>query len=72
MIEGNTFVMDLYSKPTDCHQYLRYDSAHPMHVKNSILYSQAFWIKRICTLETALAGHLADMRLLRERLRALP
>ena len=40
---------DLYSKPTDSHNYLRYDSAHPHHLKKGIPYSQFLRVRRICT-----------------------
>ncbi len=39
----------LYSKPTDKHNYLRYDSCHPKRMKESIPYSQFLRIRRICT-----------------------
>ena len=31
---------DLYSKPTDSHSYLKFESSHPKNCKNSIPYSQ--------------------------------
>ena len=37
---GGKFITSLFCKPTDCHQYLHYDSSHPAHVKRSIVYSQ--------------------------------
>ena len=39
---------DLYSKPTDSHNYLLYDSAHPSHLKSSLPYSQLLRVRRIC------------------------
>ncbi len=39
----------LYSKPTDKHNYLRYDSCHPKRTKDSIPFSQFLRIRRICT-----------------------
>jgi hypothetical protein len=39
---------DIYSKPTDTHQYLSPQSCHPNHCTKSIPYSQALRIKRIC------------------------
>ena len=39
----------LYSKPTDSHCYLHYDSSHPTSCKNSIPYSQFLRIRRICS-----------------------
>ena len=41
--------MDVNHKPTDMHQYLHWMSAHPPHLKHSILHSQALKLKRTCT-----------------------
>ena len=41
--------MDLYSKPTDTHQYLNWTSYHPRHIKTSIPYSLALRLRRICS-----------------------
>ena len=30
----------LYSKPTNCDQYLHYKSSHPEYTKRSIIYNQ--------------------------------
>ena len=38
---------DLYTKPTDTHQYLDRDSFHPGHSKKSIAYSQVLRIRPI-------------------------
>ena len=40
---------DLYCKPTDSHNYLMYESAHPRHCKHSLPYSQLLRVRRICT-----------------------
>jgi hypothetical protein len=40
---------NLYCKPTDSHNYLLYDSAHPQHCKNSLPYSQLLRVRRICS-----------------------
>jgi len=40
---------DLYCKPTDSHNYLLYESAHPKHIKRSLPYSQFLRIRRICS-----------------------
>ncbi len=45
----NRLLSTLYVKPTDSHNYLLYDSAHPQHIKDSIPYSQFIRIKRICS-----------------------
>ncbi len=46
--EGN-IAFKLYSKPTDKHNYLRYDSCHPKRMKDSIPFSQFLRVRRICT-----------------------
>ena len=40
---------DLYTKPTDTHQYLHMNSCHPNHVKKAIAFLQATRILRICS-----------------------
>ena len=47
-INGEEFETDLYCKPTDCHQFLEFNSAHPIHNKKSTVYSQGLGIKRLC------------------------
>ena len=39
----------LYTKPTDSHLYLHYSSFHPKHQKQSLPYSQALRLCRICS-----------------------
>ena len=52
--ENGDVTTDLYTKPTDTHQYLHIDSCHPNHTKRAIPYSQALRILRICSdLDTA-------------------
>ena len=52
--ENGEVSTDLYTKPTDTHQYLQAESCHPNHIKKSIPYSQALRILRICSdLDTA-------------------
>ena len=48
-IEDETLVSNLYCKDTDAHQVLHFESCHPKHVKNFIVYCQALRIKRICS-----------------------
>lgn len=46
---GNKINATLYTKPTDSHSYLHYDSCHPRSCKDSIPYSQLLRVKRICS-----------------------
>ena len=39
----------LYTKPTDAHNYLSYQSCHPPNCKDSIPYSQFLRVRRICS-----------------------
>ena len=52
----------LYVKPRDGHQYLHFESYHPEHIKNSIQYSQALWLSRICSSEKDFKGHVDRMK----------
>ena len=44
-----TLWIDLYTKPTDAHNYLRFESSHPFHTRKSLPYSQFLRIRRICS-----------------------
>lgn len=46
-----TITTTLYKKPTDGHQFVHWSSAHPLHLKKSLPYSQLLRIKRICSDE---------------------
>ena len=45
-VNGKT---DLYSEPTDCHQFVEFNSALPIHIKKSIVYNQGLRIERLCS-----------------------
>jgi hypothetical protein len=59
--EGN-ITTDLYSKPTEKHQYLSPSSCHPKHCFKSIPFSQAIRVKRICTTAETTKQRLGDLR----------
>lgn len=68
--EINTSV---YSKSTDSHTYLDYHSFHPIHIKESIVFSQMLRYKRICSdslqfrsQSTTMIGHFRDCNYWRE------
>ena len=46
---NGTLKTDIYYKPTNSHQYLNYDSFHPLHIKNNIPYGLT---KRILSFVT--------------------
>jgi hypothetical protein len=48
-IDNDILITNLYTKPTDSHNYLLYSSSHPEHVKKGIPYSQFLRVRRICT-----------------------
>ena len=57
-VNGDKFGTDLYSKPTDCHQFPEFNSAHPIHIKKLIVYSQVLCIKRLCSSSLAFEKYL--------------
>ena len=54
--------VDLYTKPTDTHQYLSASSCHPRHCKSAIPYSQALRIRRICSSEENFVRHANELQ----------
>ena len=56
------FSTDVYSKPTDAHQYLNFGSCHPPHVKRGIPYGQGLRLKRICSSEEVFERRLGDLK----------
>ena len=49
ILVGGILHTDLYTKPTDTHQYLSSNSCHPKQCTTSIPYSQAIRLRRICS-----------------------
>jgi hypothetical protein len=60
--ENGIMSTDIYSKPTDKHQYLSPQSCHPKHCTKSIPYSQALRIKRICSNEQTTKKRLGELK----------
>ena len=48
-LTGDRLSTDLYTKPTDTHQYLDWTSCYPRHTKAAIPYSLALRLRRICS-----------------------
>ena len=53
---------ELHVKKTDAHQYLHYNSCHPGHCKQSILYGEALRIKCICSRSMDYDGRVRDLK----------
>ena len=52
----------VYIKPTYRHQYLRYRSFHPNHMKLSIVYSQTLRANRLCLFKEDFVDHSDQMK----------
>ncbi len=61
ILKNNKIITDLYQKPTDSHNYLMYNSAHPQSCKDSIPYSQFLRKRRICSQEEDYIGHCLNL-----------
>ena len=48
-LNNGKITTDLYTKPTDKHQYLLHSSCHPKHTKRAIPFSLALRLRRICS-----------------------
>ncbi|XP_030842371.1 uncharacterized protein LOC115924431, partial [Strongylocentrotus purpuratus] len=60
--QGNSLTTDLYSKPTDTHQYLHSSSCHPRHCKTGIAFSRALRLRRICSNDSDFSRHTQILR----------
>ena len=58
---GSAIETTLFVKETDTKSYLDYGSCHPVHVKNSIPYSQFLRIRRNCSKWTEFAKHAMQL-----------
>ena len=56
---NNHIETELYTKPTDTHQYLLPSSCHPHHIIKNIPKSLALRIKRICFTTAYFEKHAA-------------
>ena len=61
-LDNGVFCTDVYSKPTDAHQYLNFKSCHPPHVKRGIPYGQALRLKRICHSDKVFESRLQELK----------
>ena len=61
-IKNGRVETDLYTKPTDKHQYLHTKSCHPRHCKISIPFSQALRLHRICSEQDNLVRRCQELK----------
>jgi hypothetical protein len=61
-LDNGSFCTDVYSKPTDAHQYFNFKSCHPPHVKSGIPYGQALRLKRICHSDKVFESRLQELK----------
>ena len=48
---------DLYTKPTDTHSYMRFESSHPHHIKTNLPFSEFLRIRRNCSRDVDYNRH---------------
>ena len=60
-LKDQQFTTNLFCKPTDCHQFLHYDSCHPEHTKKSTVYSQGLRIRKICSQEDEFLQNISKL-----------
>ncbi|XP_078600510.1 uncharacterized protein LOC144875445 [Branchiostoma floridae x Branchiostoma japonicum] len=62
IISEGEITTDLYTKPTDKHQYLLRNSSHPKHCKQGIPYGQFLRLRRICSSKPRFKEKAAEFR----------
>ena len=62
ILENGKLTTDLYSKPTDKHQYLYSTSCHPKHTKTSLPYCLALHLCHICSTDTLFQKRTHEMK----------
>ena len=60
--EEGRLITDLYTKPTDTHQYLHRQSCHPRHCKTTVAYSQALRLRRICSQDEDYLRRIEELK----------
>ena len=53
----------LFHKPTNCHQFLDFNSTNPIRIKKSIVYSQGLHIKGLCSSNVAFETLVSKKRI---------
>ena len=60
--DKSSLLVELYTKPTDTHNYLHFKSAHPGHTKRGGPYGQFLRVRRNCTLDIDYQKHSLIMK----------
>ena len=59
---GKKIIFDIYHKPTNSFNYLKYTSCHPKHTKQNIALSLGRRIVRICSTDSARYKNLDELK----------
>ena len=59
---NHRLIVELYTKPTDMHNYLLFSSFHPKHTKRGGPYGQFLRIRRNCTTDEAYEKHSIEFK----------
>jgi hypothetical protein len=62
LIVNGRLETELYVKPTNLQLFLSYDSNHPSHCKDAIVYSQALRVIERCSLPDSAQPHLENLK----------
>ena len=60
-LAGDKVAVDLYTKPSDSHQYLLPTSCHPPHCSKNIPYSLVLRVRRICSDDDTFEKRVKDL-----------
>ena len=61
-LKDGAIFTDLHIKPTDGYQFLHDKSSHPSHINNSIPFSQASRISRLCSSQNDFNAHFPNLK----------
>ena len=62
LLQDGFISTDTYSKPTDSHLYLPYNSSHPDHCKKAIPYGVALRIRRNCSTNASFVKRCSEYK----------
>ena len=62
IVDNNLKQLDLFCKPTACHQFPHFNSGHQFHNKKSVVFSQGFRIKKLCSSPLNFQKHFENLK----------